>query len=92
MQWTVYLLIDPRNGDIRYVGSSKHAKHRFMRHLWESSYCYCSSARSKWIKELLDSGNRPGIEILSVYDSERKMVEAELTWDSTPKNGRMYTD
>lgn len=60
IHWTVYFLIDPRDGEIHYVGCSKHLHIRFLGHV-SNARCACGqlSRKQLWIRELLNLGMKP---------------------------------
>lgn len=86
MIWYVYLLVDPRDGEIRYVGGSKSPKTRLRFHMWESLN---NRPKYQWLKGLKDIGLKPNLEILLSYDKEREMIEDEISTESLPRG---YSD
>jgi hypothetical protein len=64
--WLVYLLIDPRDGIVRYVGSTYQIKTRLGAH---RSTALCQNAdkskkRVAWLRELSDLGMSPEVSII----------------------------
>lgn len=69
--WTVYLLIDPRDGEIRYVGCSMRLRERYWGHISDGRFAIRnpdwrggSTPKAQWIKELLQLGLMPIMEPL----------------------------
>jgi hypothetical protein len=77
--WTVYLLIDPRNGEIRYVGCTHNPRIRFLGHLSQAR-TGGKSPKAKWIKELLRKGLKPQLVPLVKTESWRHHRGLEETW------------
>lgn len=73
MKKTIYALVDPRTGDVRYVGASVDLKRRVREHMHRSKRLDSHSAR--WIRQLLDEGFRPGVWQLAVIEGEWQEVE-----------------
>ena len=72
-----YGLIDPRNGEMRYVGESKNLKQRLQRHC-SPSKLKTNSHKNNWIKQVLATGLRPEIILLETYDTEQEALDAEV--------------
>ncbi len=72
---TVYGLIDPRSGLVRYVGVTVDLRRRYRRHLTDSGDSY----RVRWIKKLLEMGLKPGLVILETVEVA-VCQEAERKW------------
>jgi len=72
----VYVLRDPRDNSIRYVGLSTNPAVRFARHLERVTDQHCG----RWIASVLASGHIPVMEIVARLDTlERAQVmEMEL--------------
>ena len=80
--WTVYLLIDPRDGEIHYVGGTKqNLNYRLTAHIKEA---FRSGTRkndkSIWIRELYYENLKPMLEPLVSYENARDMAFAESAW------------
>jgi hypothetical protein len=73
MDKTIYALIDPRTGDVRYVGASVDLHRRVGEHLCRSKRLESYSAR--WIRQLLDEGLRPCVWQFAVADDGWEEVE-----------------
>jgi len=74
-RFLIYGLIDPRDGQLRYVGKSceglKRPRAHARRLKWDRGYC------RNWVKSLADLGLRPSIEVLETCDSPEALIEAE---------------
>ena len=58
----IYLLIDPDNGTVRYVGKSKNPRGRLRQHIKESMQRQ-NTAKKKWIHGLITTGKAPKIAV-----------------------------
>ncbi len=70
----IYGLIDPRNGELRYVGKTNNLSVRFKRH------CYATSLgthKSSWIKSLKRLNLEPQLLVLEEYSQESASLSAE---------------
>ena len=71
----IYGLIDPRDGQLRYVGKSceglKRPRAHARRLKWDRGHC------RNWVKGLVDLGLKPDIEVLETCDSPKALIEAE---------------
>jgi|SRR6185503_3260124 len=56
----IYVLIDPRTSEIRYVGQSKNPKKRLRTHRYQ-----CYSKITPWLRELEQAGIRPRLEVIA---------------------------
>lgn len=74
-EWCIYVLRDPRDGAIRYVGWTKHAKIRLKKHIW----CKDRSHKQHWINSVIADGKRPLMEIIE-DGSGPGFAEAERRW------------
>jgi len=79
-QFIIYGLVDPRNGELRYVGQSSRGFDRPMNH-WNrkrcreaNDHCHC------WIKNVLSDSLIPEIEVLQECTFEDELSEAEIFW------------
>lgn len=76
MKFIVYVLKDPRNDKIKYVGktSRNRLQERFKEHLKND----CKKRKvSKWIKELLDLKLKPIIEVIDESNNEEDIFKKE---------------
>lgn len=58
----IYILIDPTQNKLRYVGKTTDTNRRFRRHLNERFIS--DTHKDKWIRKLMDSGYKPQMEII----------------------------
>lgn len=66
----IYLLKDPRDGNVRYVGKSVDLKSRLRQHIHDV-FRGVRNHKTAWIKQVLDFGARPIIEVdVIVADGE----------------------
>jgi len=99
----VYAIIDPRDGQIFYIGSGVNPIARLKHHIWDSEKGE-NNPRAKRIRSIFDSGNTPKLEILSktlgiISARKKELIFMELyphnlTNGSYPissqKNGRKH--
>lgn len=76
--WYIYILKDPRSEDVRYVGWSYDVAQRLSAHI--SSAPKIKSHKAHWIKQLLNLGLRPIIEVIEFGNGDWR--EAEQRWIS----------
>ncbi len=76
MTWTVYLLIDPRDGEIRYVGCSGNLWARYSGHLCSPS----NWLKQKWFESLRESHLKPILEPLVSTEDWYEGALLEETW------------
>jgi hypothetical protein len=74
----IYALLDPVNGEIRYVGKSIRPKERLQNHCVEKSRTW----RTNWICAVLATGQRPQLRILEILDRDDDWKQAERDWIS----------
>jgi hypothetical protein len=79
----IYLLRDPRDKSVSYVGRTKNPKRRYSSHL--NDKCEGSYVRSRWdwISELRTMNLRPLMEIVETLDApvaEELVSEREFRW------------
>lgn len=89
MQTKIYVLIDPRDGIIKYVGKTvQKLKYRLTQHITEKS----NNKRKTWIKSLKNKGLLPIIEELDECEweesaaLERYWISQFKTWGFVLKN------
>jgi hypothetical protein len=78
MEIFIYILIDPRNNEIRYVGKTTNIYVRFHNHIAPSKL-NDDSHKSKWIKKILSEGIIPLIQVLEITN-EFCWKEKEKYW------------
>ena len=75
----IYGLVDPRSGEIHYIGRSRQPTLRMSDHS-------CRHARpgnrrlQDWIDTLLDANRKPSLVILRWYKSQNTAMLAEFKW------------
>lgn len=79
----IYALIDPTNGEIRYVGKTDTVDIRLQQHVKEKAQ---NLSKVGWIGSLLQCGLMPEIKVLEICD-ELNWIEREKHWI---KHGREY--
>src|SRR5258708_24824868 len=83
VDYYIYLLRDPRDNRVRYVGRTKNPKRRYSSHLhekYDGSYIH---ARRDWIGELRLMNLRPQMEITETVFApiaEALVIEREFRW------------
>lgn len=88
--WSIYALIDPRDGEVRYVGISLDASKRLKAHLKDGR----ATAKTAWLKDLKSSGEAPRIKILDIAGSKEEGVGKERFWIQyyRDRNGNLLTN
>ena len=82
-RFTIYGLVDPRDGSIRYVGRTVDPRERLYAHCSSSG---CASlggsgkARQDWLRELRGLGLRPTLRELEYVETFELAIEAEEQW------------
>lgn len=71
----IYVLIDPRNNEIRYVGKSINPNVRVRRHISEAKNSKQTNHRINWLKNLASDGYKPIIEIIDEVVGEWEWLE-----------------
>lgn len=81
MESCVYGLIDPRSGELRYIGKTQNLARRLRQHL-QTSELRANTYKVHWLRELLTEGLRPTVMILeeahegaNLNDSEKELIE-----------------
>lgn len=77
----IYVLIDPRDEEIRYVGWTNDLRTRYGCHLRDKKPCY----RTYWIMKLRRMGLKPRMEVVQEV-SLQSWAEAEIYWISYFRN------
>jgi hypothetical protein len=79
----IYLLRDPRDKSVRYVGRTIDPERRYRRHLFDRCRGSYVRARWEWITELRSIKLRPEIEIIETLSApipEAAISEREFRW------------
>lgn len=70
----IYALLDPRTGEIRYVGKADNPEKRLLDHLRQCNYG--ETHRARWLRSLIVDGLRPLLEVIDeVADTEWEAAE-----------------
>lgn len=74
----IYILSDPRDNQIRYVGKTDNPQRRFSMHLIEKDPCY----KRNWIKQLLSNNLQPIMTVIEEIPENQDWEEREKYWIS----------
>jgi predicted GIY-YIG superfamily endonuclease len=80
----IYVLTEPNDGCIRYVGVTTEPEVRLQRHC-QPSYLRGTTHKERWINKLLRQGQKPEMLILGEYPSAKEAFEAEIALIKTFK-------
>jgi len=72
----IYALVDPENGDIRYIGKSIRPELRLKDHMNDVSNCH----RSHWLQSLKKQGAKPDLLILEKIHGDWPWQHSERYW------------
>lgn len=72
--WSIYALVDPRSGNVRYVGKSINVGERVKWHMRDRS----STRKGRWLRQLGAAGLQPQVLILETGTGDWQ--EAERRW------------
>ncbi len=77
---TIYALRDPHNGQVRYVGRTRHPKDRERQHVHDK--VVSNTPCGRWLAELRGNSVLPEFVILETMSSEsqQKTREAKYKW------------
>jgi len=75
---SIYGLVDPRSGSLRYVGQSRDPERRLQGHL--SGAGAGAKRKREWIQELRDEGSRPTLVILDAAPPGQEADRLEFDW------------
>ena len=75
----VYHLIDPRDGHVRYVGSTSEPYKRYCSHISEAFRVFhggrfSRSRKDAWLRDLIGSGVDPVLEVVAVCEREQAVA------------------
>jgi len=76
----IYILIDPRNGHVRYVGKTNNPLKRLSKHISVAKKS-TKSHKNAWIKGLLNDNFKPILEVIDEID-EKDWIFWEVYWIS----------
>lgn len=82
MAIVVYGLIDPRTGQLRYIGKSTHLKRRLNVH----NRAHGTGHRANWLRELVTAKLQPDVVVLESFESEEAAYQAEIEWIGMAKS------
>jgi hypothetical protein len=60
----IYVLIDPRTLEVRYVGQTNNPKERLRAHISPHVYMRHNNKKAIWTEELKASGHKPVMQVL----------------------------
>ena len=63
-EWYIYVLRDPRNDEVRYVGFTIDVQKRWRKHISESARGVINTYKARWIRSLLLLDLQPVIEVV----------------------------
>lgn len=66
----VYALVDPRDGEVRYIGRTSNVERRLWQHVSPSMLAK-HSPRAKWIRSLLAEGKQPEMRVIEATTRDR---------------------
>lgn len=75
----IYGLIDPRNGQLRYIGKSETGKSRLTEHLKPSSLAN-DTHKDRWLKQLVALNLKPAFIVLEEFSIPDELFAAEEFW------------
>jgi predicted GIY-YIG superfamily endonuclease len=76
---TLYLLLDPRTDEVRYVGITKHdINRRFASHIQDSYNKRHQSHRVRWLRSLREQGLKPAIRKYRDVEEGERWQDAEI--------------
>lgn len=85
----IYFIIDPRNGNICYVGQTRRGKTRFTQHTknaTENPTYHGMKRLYSWIAKLIQLGFKPEYRIVEYIDSIDELDSAEIYWGELCKS------
>lgn len=80
MDCFVYGLVDPRTGEVRYVGKTTRGYTRIRQHFSPAHLKRDATYKSKWIRALQRLGLMPTCTILEDIEDPRDLDDAERRW------------
>ncbi len=73
----IYMLIDPRNNRVRYIGKSNDPNKRYQMHLWDINNS--NPRKRNWIKTLRQKGMKPILSVIEIC-SDDEWQKRERYW------------
>jgi len=77
MKYSVYVLVDPRNGSVHYVGITKNVEQRYYYHCLG---CDSTSKACAWIRKLKEQDIKPLLVIVEEVDGWDAAYRRETYW------------
>ena len=78
MPVTIYALIDPRTDKVRYIGKTQYSpEFRLQQHIVRASNSKFKTHKDNWLRQLLDLGLMPHVEVLDILDDSVDWESAE---------------
>ena len=75
----IYVLKDPKTDSVHYVGRTLNEKTRYRQHIFSARKQGHKDKKSAWIASLLNSGNKPVMEIIEMVRQD-DAIEREMYW------------
>lgn len=79
-RYVIYVLIDPRTSQVRYVGKSFSGLRRPQRHWRRCELVKDLTYKGNWIRELVAEGLVPTVEIVEEFPTAEPLDAAEVRW------------
>lgn len=76
-QYVVYVLIDPTDHLVYYVGQTRNPRVRFVQHLTTRHH---KGTKAEWLRRLEQQGQRPQMQILELVKGEEAALAKEKEW------------
>lgn len=82
MKEFIYVLADPRSGEIKYVGKTINLSQRYKQHIRAAQNCGDSyvNKRLKWIAKLLENGFEPIMQVIDIVPENEDWRNYERGW------------
>lgn len=79
-RFLIYGLVDPRNGQLRYVGKSQSGHRRPKQHSMPTYLKKENTHKANWIKQLLSENLKPYIVTIQEFEDPDILAQAETHW------------
>jgi hypothetical protein len=76
----IYGLVDPRSGQLRYIGKSTSGIRRVREHSYPSFLKREQTHKTKWIRQLAEQGMTPNAVVVQELPDAEGLYEAERGW------------
>jgi hypothetical protein len=80
----IYVLKNPENGIIHYVGRTLNEKSRYRNHIYQGRNGCKKNRKNSWVNNILNKGLKPTMEIIEIVP-QSKAIEREMYWISELK-------